>query len=311
MLSLLAFSGQVRFGVLQLIGHLTMPRAKRGPGVTHGHPPSKKGGRTATRRSSISGEGVRAHDKDDPVFRDAPGLPPGRPDATANIAMMATAGDDEDGHWRTDFEPEERWRPRITAPSTPLDTGHEEADFGAARPQGEGLGLSPIRATARARAGTVPPRFPSRSALTALEVLDLIEERCQARDKEQRLYAPLPLLEESPKTYAEVELFLTAIQEEAEHAGLPNRRYELAINQMSINLATSYRRFAATKLPGLTATYGRLVEAMVESVAQGKPEGHLLKAIKELEAGKLGVWPLREQLDRMYQTDLALCQPDP
>ena len=54
--------------------------------------------------------------------------------------------------------------------------------------------------------------------------------------------------------------------------------------------------------------YERLVEAMVESVAPGKPEGHLLKEIETLEVGKMGVWPLREQLDWMYQTYLALCR---
>ena len=77
---------------------------------------------------------------------------------------------------------------------------------------------------------------------------------------------------------------------------------------MSITLATSYRRFAVTKFPDLPPTYERLVEALVESVAPGKPNGHLLKEIKTLEAGKMGVWPLREQLDRMYHTYLALCR---
>ena len=245
---------------------------------------------------------MRAHDEDDPVLRDALGLSPRRPDATANIATMRTAGDDGDGHWRTHFEPEEHRRPRITEPSTPLDTGHEEADFGAARPREEGLGLFPIRATARARVGSVPPGFPSRSALTAWELVDLMEERHRVRDKEKRLYARLPRLEETPRTYAEVELFLTAIEKETERAGLPDRRYELAINQMSIILATTYRRLAATKFPGLPPTYERLVEAMVENVAPGKSEGHLLKETKTLEAGKMGVWPLREQVDRMYQT---------
>ena len=76
---------------------------------------------------------------------------------------------------------------------------------------------------------------------------------------------------------------------------------------MSITLATSYRRLVATKFPGMPPTYERLVEAMVQSVALGKPEGHLLKEIKTLEAEKMGVWPLREQPDRMYQTYLALC----
>ena len=75
---------------------------------------------------------------------------PRLPDATASIAMMWTAGDDEKGHWRTDFEPEEHWKPRVTEPSTPLQTGNEEVDFGVTRPQEEGLGLSPIRDTARA-----------------------------------------------------------------------------------------------------------------------------------------------------------------
>ena len=67
---------------------------------------------------------------------------------------------------------------------------------------------------------------------------------------------------------------------------------------MSITLAARYRRLAATKFVGLPRTYERLVEPMVDSVAPGKPEGHLLKEIKTLEAGKMGAWPLRERLDR-------------
>ena len=169
--------------MLQLIGDLTMPKAKRGPEATHEDPPSKRGRSTATRRSRISAEEVRACDEDDPVLRDALGLPPGRLDAIANITMMGPAGNDEDGNWRTDFEPEEHRRIRITEPFTPRDTDHEEEAFGAARPQEEGVGLSPLRATARTRAGSVPPGCFSRSALTALEVVDLIEKRREARDK--------------------------------------------------------------------------------------------------------------------------------
>ena len=46
-------------------------------------------------------------------------------------------------------------------------------------------------------------------------------------------------LEESPKAYAEVELFVTAIEEEGQRESLPDKLYELAIKQMSITLATS------------------------------------------------------------------------
>ena len=52
----------------------------------------------------------------------------------------------------------------------------------------------------------------------------------------------------------------------------------------------------------------RLVEAMIESLAAGKPESHLLKELRTLEAKKMGFGPLGEQLDRMYQTYLALCR---
>ena len=99
-------------------------------------------------------------------------------DATANIATMGTGGDDADRHWRTDFEPEERRRPRITEPAAPRETPHGEVDYGgAALPLEEGIELSPIRdaaRSARTRAGSVPPGFPSDGAPTACGTLDLI-----------------------------------------------------------------------------------------------------------------------------------------
>ena len=105
-----------------------------------------------------------------------------------------------------------------------------------------------------------------------------------------------------------MELFLAAIEKAAEREGLPDKFYELAIKQRSIMLAASYSRLSATKCPGLPPTYERLVEAVVENVAPEKPEDHLLKKIRTLGAGQMGVWPLREQVDRMYQKYLALCR---
>ena len=101
--------------------------------------------------------------------------------------MVGAAGDDEDGHWRTDFEPGEHRRPRVTEPSTPLQTSNEELDVKAVQPQEEGLGLSPTRDTARSRTGSAPPCFASRNALTAMDRVDLLEERHRARDKNKRL----------------------------------------------------------------------------------------------------------------------------
>lgn len=167
------------------------------------------------------------------------------------------------------------------------------------RPPDQGLGLSPFSEAARSRAGSVSPGFGSRSALTAVEVVDLMEERHRVRDEKKPLYARLTPLEDFPKTYTEVELFLTAIEEEAGRAALQNKLYELATTNVSISPATSYRRLSATRFPGLPASYERLVEAMVECVAPGKPGGHLLKEIKTLDVGRMGVWPLREELDRM------------
>ena len=102
-----------------------MLMTKRGPGATQEDPLSKRGGRAPTRRSSVSGVMARVQNEDDPVMRDVLGLPPRPPDATANIAMMGTAGDDEEGPWRTDFEPEKHRRPRVTEPSTPLQMDNE------------------------------------------------------------------------------------------------------------------------------------------------------------------------------------------
>ena len=80
--------------------------------------------------------------------------------------MVGTAGDDEDGHWRADFEPEEHRTPRVTEPSTPLETGNEEVNLGVAQPQEEGLGLSLIWDTARP--APAPDRFPRVSLPAAL-----------------------------------------------------------------------------------------------------------------------------------------------
>ena len=65
-----------------------------------------------------------------------------------------------------------------------------------------------------------------------------------------------------------MERCLTAIEEEAERAGLQDKLYELDNNQVSITLATSYRPLSATKFSGLSPTYEKFVEeAIVERVA--------------------------------------------
>ena len=115
--------------------------------------PSKRGGRPTTRRQSGSGEMAPAVNEEAPVLRDAFGLPPRSPNPTANLAMMGTAGDDDDAHWRSDFEPEEHRRPRVMRPSTSLVAGNEEVDLGVAQPPDDGLGLSPDVN------GLIPPRL--------------------------------------------------------------------------------------------------------------------------------------------------------
>ena len=93
-------------------------------------------------------------------------------------------------------------------------------DLGTTQPLDEVLGLSPVREAARLHGSSVPPGFSSRSGPTDRLVSrgDLREERYHVRDKEKRRYARLPRLEDSAKTYAEVELFITAIE------GKPNAR---------------------------------------------------------------------------------------
>ena len=86
-----------------------------------------------------------------------------------------------------------------------------------------------------------------------------------------------------------MKLYLTAMDKKAQRAGLPERPYDLAINQMSITLAASYRRDGATTFPGLSPTYESLVESMLDSVAPGNPEGYVLKEIRTLEAGPMRV----------------------
>ena len=134
-----------------------------------------------------------------------------------------------------------------------------------------------------------------------------MEERYRFQDKENRLPAPLSGLEENCKTHAEGELFLVAIEEGAERAGLQDKLYELSICQMSITLATGCHRLSGNKLPSLSRTYEGLVHAMVDRVPTGKPEGHFLTEIRTSEAGKMSLQPLREELDRIYQTYVALC----
>ena len=153
--------------------------------------PSKRGGRATTRRPSGSGKIISAGNGEDPVLRDALGLPPRSPNVTANITTMGTVGADEDAHWRSEFEPEEHRRPRVTEPSTPLQAGDEEVHFGATRPPDEGLVLASIREAPRSCAGSAPPGLASRSALVAMEVVDLMEDRHRVSPKAKRLYARL------------------------------------------------------------------------------------------------------------------------
>ena len=84
--------------MLPPVEEFIMPRTKRGPAATQGDPPFKRGGRGTTRRLSGSGERVPAVNKDDPALRDALRFPPRLPDSTASIAMVGTAGDDEEGN---------------------------------------------------------------------------------------------------------------------------------------------------------------------------------------------------------------------
>ena len=86
-----------------------------------------------------------------------------------------------------------------------------------------------------------------------------------------------------------MKLFLTAIEEEEERAGLQGTLEELVLNQLSITLVTSYGGLSATTFPGLAPTYERLVEAIIESVAPGMPEGHLQKEAKTLKAAKIRI----------------------
>ena len=108
------------------------PGTKRGPGAMQEDLPSKRGGRVTTRRPSGSGEIAPAVNEQNSVLRDALVRSPRSLNPTANIAMMGTAGDDEDGHWRSDFEPEEHRGPRVMERSTPLHAGNEKVDFGVA-----------------------------------------------------------------------------------------------------------------------------------------------------------------------------------
>ena len=65
-----------------------MARPKRRPGAIQEDLPSKRGGRATPRRPSGSGEIASTAKEEDPVLRDALGLPPRSPNATANVALL-------------------------------------------------------------------------------------------------------------------------------------------------------------------------------------------------------------------------------
>ena len=91
--------------------------------------------------------------------------------------MMGAAGDDEDGHWRNEFQAEPHRRPRVMELSTPLQASEkeEELDYGVARPQADGLGLPAIGDTGRSPTGSAPLAFASRNILTAVDVVALMQ----------------------------------------------------------------------------------------------------------------------------------------
>ena len=95
------------------------------------------------------------HNEEDPALRDALSLPPKPPDATANIATMGTAGDDVGAPISSarSIGGPGLWNPPL------LFKLATKQRTGVARRQEEGLGLSPIRDTARARMGFGPARL--------------------------------------------------------------------------------------------------------------------------------------------------------
>lgn len=66
--------------------------------------------------------------------------------------------------------------PRQRSPAPTFNPCNEQIDFGVARRQQEGLGLSLVSGAPRSRAGQGPPGFVAPNARSPLQVVDLMEK---------------------------------------------------------------------------------------------------------------------------------------
>ena len=224
--------------------------------------------------------------RDDAHLRDASGLAPGPRDTRAHLASLATPGEDDAIFWGPDPASEGAHSPHVAEPTTPLQQRMEEVDEGNETPRGAVFDLSPVRPPVHNRRGA-----PRLAAATALDVADLMEERQYEREKERRLFARLPKLDESPKTYAEAETFLATLESDADRAGATTRFCDPALSQISVAVRANFLGRMETKFPDAPSTYKRLTDPMVESDAPGKPERYLLREVKMTNPGSFGILP--------------------
>lgn len=196
-------------------------------------------GRSARRATNIA-----ARSRDDAYKRDALDLPPEARETRAHLALLETPGEDDASFWGPAPAFEGAHPPHVAKPTTPLQQGMEEVDEEDAMPRAGVFDLSPVRTPLRDRRGA-----PSLAAVRTLEVADLIEERQYESEKERRLFARLPKLDESPKTHAEVETFLATLESEADRAGATKRFYDFVLSQLSVAALASFTRCSRVSRP--------------------------------------------------------------
>lgn len=236
----------------------------------------------------------------EPALRSGLGLPPER---QAVHAQTLTYERPPTVSWDKDDEAQVPRRARVEEPLTPGEYMERPVEVVADDLRASLTPVPPVRHAAR------EPRHDSTVLhLTNEGMGQALKEAERSKCAERRLYDSLPKLEDIPDSYRAVDVFLEALEEEAQLAGWKHSLYDLALARMSVPVRAHYKHLLRVRFPDRATTYADLVVVMIGSVAAEQPEQYLTRAMQEMNPPKRTAWVMYAHISRIQRAYLSLCQ---